>query len=95
MDFGGTWNSAGDYRDTGVACAARKNICIYPNGDVVKCFDHRRIPLAREPLGNIANEDVITILCKRRSTEVSRIMKSCSLPCKQLACNVPTVIDSP
>lgn len=92
LDFGGTWHSAGEYRDNGLNCAARKNICIYPNGDVVKCFDHRRIPLAREPLGNIANEDIITILCRRRATEVSRIMKSCNFPCKQMSCNSPVVV---
>jgi len=40
-------------------CAARKNICIFPNGDVVKCFDHRRIPIAKEPLGNIARQDIL------------------------------------
>lgn len=94
MDFGGTWHAAGQYVDSGLPCAARKNICIYPNGDVVKCFDHRRIPLAVEPLGNIAREDIITILCRQRATEVSRIMKTCDLPCKQLSCNVPTVLDS-
>ncbi len=94
MDFGGVWHGAGDYRDNGVPCAARKNICVYPNGDVVKCFDHRRIPLAHEPLGNIATEDIIAILCKRRSTEVSRGMKTCNLPCKQLSCNVPVAVDS-
>jgi MoaA/NifB/PqqE/SkfB family radical SAM enzyme len=95
MDFGGTWHSADAYRDNGVACAARKNICIYPNGDVVKCFDHYRIPLGREPLGNIAKEDIITILCRRRSAEVSRIMKTCDFPCKQLSCNVPVVTSDP
>jgi len=95
MDFGGTWHSASEYRDSGTACAARKNICIYPNGDVVKCFDHRWIPLAREPLGNIAKEDIITILCQRRAAEVSRVMKTCNLPCKQLSCNVPVVLDNP
>ena len=95
MDFGGCWNSTGKAKDTGVACAARKNICIYPNGDVVKCFDHHRIPLAKEPLGNIAKEDIITILCKKRSTEVSKIMKTCNYPCKQLSCNIPTAIYNP
>ena len=94
LDFGGTWHNAGEYRDNGLPCAARKNICIYPNGDVVKCFDHHRIPLAQEPLGNIAREDIITILCRRRSTEVSRIMKSCNSPCKQMSCNVPVVMES-
>ncbi len=90
MDFGGCWHSTtSKAKDTGVACAARKNICIYPNGDVVKCFDHHRIPLAKEPLGNIKKEDIITILCKRRSTEVSKIMKTCNYPCKQLSCNIP------
>lgn len=90
MDFGGHWCSASKkVCDNGFACAARKNICIYPNGDVVKCFDHHRIPLAEIPLGNIAEEDIVTILCKKRSTEVSRIMKTCDFPCKQLSCNIP------
>jgi MoaA/NifB/PqqE/SkfB family radical SAM enzyme len=94
MDFGGIWN---DYKinsdkENKISCAARKNICIYPNGDVVKCFDHRRIPLAKEPLGNIAKEDIIQILCKKRSTEVSKIMKTCNFPCKQLSCNVAEIV---
>ena len=94
MDFGGIWHSTDENKIKGSvsACAARKNICIYPNGDVVKCFDHRRIPLAKEPLGNIAKEDIITILCNKRSTEVSKIMKTCSFECKQLSCNLPTAI---
>jgi MoaA/NifB/PqqE/SkfB family radical SAM enzyme len=95
MDFGGCWHGADDGRATGGTCAARKNICIYPNGDVVKCFDHRRIPLAKEPLGNIANEDIVSILCKKRSTEVSKLMKNCTFPCKQLSCNIPTAIYNP
>jgi len=73
-------------------CAARKNICIYPNGDVVKCFDHRRIPLANEPLGNIARQDIIEILCTKRSTQVSKIMKTCNLPCKNMSCNKPQTL---
>ncbi len=73
-------------------CAARKNICVYPNGDVVKCFDHRRIPVAREPLGNIARQDILEILCTRRSTEVSRVMRDCNLPCKQMSCNKPQAL---
>jgi len=92
MDFGGYWHDAAPYTSTSESCAARKNICIYPNGDVVKCFDHHRIPLAREPLGNIVKEDIVTILCKKRATEVSRIMKGCDLPCKRLSCNVPKAI---
>lgn len=95
MDFGGYWHDATAYTATDEACAARKNICIYPNGDVVKCFDHYRIPLAREPLGNISKEDIVTILCKKRSTEVSRMMKGCDMPCKQLSCNVPKAIYTP
>lgn len=73
-------------------CAARKNICVYPNGDVVKCFDHRRIPVAREPLGNIARQDILEILCTRRSTEVLRVMRDCNLPCKQMSCNKPQAL---
>ena len=94
MDFGGVWNNAETINEktNGFACAARKNICIYPNGDIVKCFDHHRIPIAKEPLGNIAKEDIIQILCKKRSTEVSKIMKTCNFPCKQLSCNVPEII---
>lgn len=94
MDFGGVWNDEKKENSQikEFSCAARKNICIYPNGDVVKCFDHRRIPLAKEPLGNIAKEDIIQILCKKRSTEVSKIMKTCDFPCKQMSCNVPEIV---
>lgn len=95
MDFGGTWHEATAPSDSRVPCAARKNICVYPNGDVVKCFDHRRIPSAQEPLGNIAGEDIVAILCKRRSTEVSRVMKTCNFPCKQLSCNLPVMLEDP
>ena len=94
MDFGGVWNvtKTENIPFKEFSCAARKNICIYPNGDVVKCFDHRRIPLAKEPLGNIAKEDIIQILCKKRSTEVSKIMKTCDFPCKHMSCNVPEIV---
>lgn len=95
MDFGGIWHTASSYQESDETCAARKNICIYPNGDVVKCFDHYRIPMAREPLGNIAKEDIVAILCKKRSTEISRIMKGCNLPCKQLSCNIPKALYNP
>ncbi|SRR6266568_681915 len=78
--------------DDGTPCAARKNICIYPNGDVVKCFDHRRIALAKEPLGNIAKQDIIEILCSKRSTEISKIMKTCNFPCKNMSCNKPPAL---
>lgn len=93
QDFGGTWTNPTvtekvNY-DNDTPCAARKNICVYPNGDVVKCFDHRRIPLAKEPLGNIRKNDIIEILCTKRSTEVSKIMKTCNLPCKNMSCNKP------
>ena len=81
-------SQAVDY-DNETPCAARKNICIYPNGDVVKCFDHRRIPLAKEPLGNIARQDIIEILCMKRSTAVSKVMKTCDFPCKNMSCNKP------
>lgn len=75
-----------------IPCAARKNICVYPNGDVVKCFDHRRIPLAKEPLGNIAKQDIIEILSTKRSTEISKIMKTCDFPCKNMSCNKPQTL---
>jgi radical SAM protein with 4Fe4S-binding SPASM domain len=94
MDFGGVWHKAKQdtKEENDIICAARKNICIYPDGDVVKCFDHYRIPLAKEPLGNIRKEDIISILCKKRSTEISKIMKTCNYPCKYLSCNVPELV---
>jgi MoaA/NifB/PqqE/SkfB family radical SAM enzyme len=95
QDFGGHWNSSTNETieaDKNTKCAARKNICIYPNGDVVKCFDHRRIPLAKEPLGNIAKDDIIEILCTKRSTEISKIMKTCNFPCKNMSCNKPQIL---
>jgi MoaA/NifB/PqqE/SkfB family radical SAM enzyme len=95
MDFGGVWHGVEGLKVSDEPCAARKNICIYPNGDVVKCFDHRRIPIAREPLGNIGREDIIEILSRRRATEVSRVMKTCNLPCKQMSCNKPAVLLEP
>jgi MoaA/NifB/PqqE/SkfB family radical SAM enzyme len=95
QDFGGHWTNlegeAINY-DNETPCAARKNICVYPNGDVVKCFDHRRIPLAKEPLGNIARQDILEILCTRRSTEISKIMKTCNFPCKNMSCNKPQTL---
>lgn len=94
MDFGGVWHDAKLFSesDSDMVCAARKNICIYPNGDMVKCFDHYRIPIAKEPLGNIVKEDIISILCKKRSTEISKIMKTCNYPCKHLSCNIPAPV---
>jgi MoaA/NifB/PqqE/SkfB family radical SAM enzyme len=95
QDFGGHWNSRVNETievDKNIECAARKNICVYPNGDIVKCFDHRRIPLAKEPLGNIAEDDIIEILCTKRSVEISKIMKTCDFPCKNMSCNKPQVL---
>jgi radical SAM protein with 4Fe4S-binding SPASM domain len=94
MDFGGMWNGVKQTpeKKDEIICAARKNICIYPNGDVVKCFDHYRIPLAKEPLGNIKKENIIEILCKKRATEISKIMKTCNFPCKYLSCNIPKIV---
>lgn len=91
MDFGGSWHNdeSNPVEMKEVVCDARKNICIYPNGDVIKCFDHHRIPIAKKPLGNIVNEDIIQILSKRRATEISRLMKTCDFPCKYLSCNLP------
>jgi MoaA/NifB/PqqE/SkfB family radical SAM enzyme len=95
QDFGGNWNNpsaANVVYDNNTPCAARKNICVYPNGDIVKCFDHLKIPLAKEPLGNIVKQDIIEILCTKRSTEVSKIMKTCNFPCKNMSCNKPQTL---
>ena len=89
-NFGGHWNALDENNiENNEFCASRKNICILPNGDVVKCFYYFRIPRAKEPLGNIAKDDIIEILCGKRATEISRIMKTCNLSCKNLACNKP------
>ncbi len=95
QDFGGKWTNLERFDvhyNNITPCAARKNICIYPNGDVVKCFDHHKIPLAKTPLGNISNQDIIEILCSKRSTEISKIMKNCDLPCKNMSCNKPQTL---
>lgn len=96
QDFGGHWTNHDTTEkinyDNDTPCAARKNICVYPNGDVVKCFDHRRIPLAKEPLGNIGQQDIIEILSTKRSTQISKIMKTCNLPCKNMSCNKPQTL---
>jgi radical SAM protein with 4Fe4S-binding SPASM domain len=96
QDFGGHWKNHDTSEkvnyDNDTPCAARKNICVYPNGDVVKCFDHRRIPLAKEPLGNIGKQDIIEILSTKRSTQISKIMKTCNLPCKNMSCNKPQTL---
>jgi len=91
QDFGGKWENTNKApgNNNNTPCAARKNICVYPNGEIVKCFDHRRIPLAKEPLGNIDQDDIIEILCSKRSTEISKIMKTCNFPCKNMSCNKP------
>jgi radical SAM protein with 4Fe4S-binding SPASM domain len=96
QDFGGHWNNHETTEkvnyDNDTPCAARKNICVYPNGDVVKCYDHRRIPLAKQPLGNIGKQDIIEILSTKRSTEISKIMKTCNFPCKNMSCNKPQTL---
>ena len=50
------------------------------------------IQVAKEPLGNIDKENIIEILCKKRSAEISKIMKTCDFPCKYLSCNVPEIV---
>jgi len=94
QDFGGTWHPATDNvaSDSEETCSAWLNICIYPNGDVVKCFDHFRLTEAREPLGNIENESMPSILSSLRCTQVTELMKHCDLPCKRLRCNQKKVM---
>jgi len=89
QDFGGTWHATSNdlLLDSGGVCSAWLNICIYPNGDVVKCFDHFRIPEASEPLGNIAEGSIVEILSSERCVQVMELMKRCDLPCKTLRCN--------
>ncbi len=91
MDFGGTWSPCN--RESSPVpdqpCAAWKNVCIYPNGDVVKCFDHLRIPSARAPLGSLRKASIRAILSTPRAAKVARVMKRCRLPCRQLSCNIP------
>ncbi len=94
QDFGGHWTHLPDEAhsyDKALPCAARKNICVYPNGDIVKCFDHKKISIAKQPLGNIAQKDIIEILCSTRSRNISKAMKNCNFSCKNMACNKPQI----
>lgn len=87
-DFGGGWRPAASHvTPTPGSCAAWQDLAIHPNGDVVRCFDHHRLPVAREPLGNLETESIEPILSRARTREVTLAMKDCRLPCRQLACN--------
>ena len=87
MDFGGTWSGTEASTVRGAPCEAWRNICVYPNGDIVRCFDHLRIPQAKIPLGNIGVESIDEILQKTRTQEITELMRRCQLPCRQLSCN--------
>lgn len=89
QDFGGIWHPTKPIQNENnpVPCSAWLNICLLPNGDVVKCFDHVRIPSAREPLGNINTDSIESIFGNQRTAEITRIMRRCNLPCKMLRCN--------
>lgn len=89
-DFGGGWGPAPashDATEARTGCDAWRNVCILPNGNLVRCFDHERLPIAREPLGNIAREGVTAILARERTERVTVAMKACRFPCRHLACN--------
>lgn len=88
MDFGGHWTpaQAREPKSAG-GCAAWRNLCILTNGDVVRCFDHTRLPYAVDPLGNLRADSIQTILSHQRTAEVTSTMRACRLPCRQLSCN--------
>ena len=89
QNFGGTWHHAGWNEEKAQnECSAWLNISLYPNGDIVKCFDHLRIPEAVEPLGNISNMSLNDIMMTKRAMNVTAMMKTCDFPCKQLRCNI-------
>jgi sulfatase maturation enzyme AslB (radical SAM superfamily) len=90
VDFGGGWRSARAQGngDAAAACEAWRNLCVMPNGDVARCFDHWRIEEAREPLGNLTRENVLAILARGRTRDVTQTMRACRLRCRQLSCNV-------
>ena len=88
MDFGGGWTPAPAGRPgRGSRCEAWRNVCIYPNGDVVRCFDHERLEVARAPLGNLKRDRIEDLLETPRAHEVTAAMRTCHLPCSQLSCN--------
>jgi MoaA/NifB/PqqE/SkfB family radical SAM enzyme len=87
-DFGGGWRPVANHCvRLQSSCEAWKNVAIQPNGDVVRCFDHHRLPEAREPLGNLERDSIGAILARARTREVTLAMKDCRLPCGHLACN--------
>lgn len=91
VDFGGGWRPArarGYDKDDGAECEAWRNLCVMPNGDVARCFDHWRIEEASEPLGNLTRENVLAILARGRTRHVTEAMRVCRLRCRQLSCNV-------
>jgi sulfatase maturation enzyme AslB (radical SAM superfamily) len=90
VDFGAGWTPAGaDARDESRnACGAWQNICLLPNGDLVRCFDHWRVDAAREPLGNLTRDSVLAVLARERTREVTEATRTCRLRCRQLSCNV-------
>lgn len=88
MDFGGGWGPAQAGKQArSDSCEAWRNVCIYPNGDVVRCFDHQRLDVARAPLGNLKRDRIEDLLQSPRALEVTAAMRSCQLPCGQLSCN--------
>lgn len=88
-DFGGGWTPAptdqGEGRNS--TCEAWRNVCLLPNGDVVRCFDHWRIDAAREPLGNLTCDSVLAILARTRTRDVTEASRACRLRCRRLSCN--------
>lgn len=90
QDFGGVWHPIRNTEDSELSqysCSAWLNICILPNGDVVKCFDYKRIPEGKEPLGNISRNNVVDLLSSERSKHLVEVMKKCNQSCKMLRCN--------
>jgi sulfatase maturation enzyme AslB (radical SAM superfamily) len=90
VDFGAGWSPAGSDAgdDARNPCGAWQNLCLLPNGDVVRCFDHWRIDSAREPLGNLTRDSVLAVLARERTREVTEATRTCRLRCAHLSCNV-------
>jgi len=89
--FEGTWTTeqANGKRETAGRCyAAGRNLSIMPNGDVFTCFQQNLIEGCDHAIGNITEDRIKDLLSTEYIESVMERMITCTLPCKQLKCNL-------
>jgi sulfatase maturation enzyme AslB (radical SAM superfamily) len=92
--FDGKWSACVDESDSvdfpvaaGACHAAERNLSIDPQGNVNTCFQQHLITGCGEPLGNLKEDTMATILSSAYTRRVQTAMHGCSLPCRVLKCN--------